>query len=314
MSPASGKAPLRGIGPESVDAAGELAPKVQDQNQAHELIKHVAASHPIELTTIQQLEEDAGRTKALDEDEVLDAAVDLVGDEERKGGLVKVLSARVRGLGRSVDQLWVVVLYETPSGRNARCAVPYEPMTDSIAAYDEGVAKGTIIEGKQTDAEQTHLEAANRRQDATIKRLEAEIAELRDDTPPPADPPPADDPSEVTLPDGVEAGDPGYPVNDDGELLDLPDSVRQELIEAHQAAEDAAAAEAAGPEQTGEEPPEVDLDSVELPTGKADDLAAGMPFFADDVVAALAARDERKTVREAAEAVQKDRAAPPSED
>jgi hypothetical protein len=312
MSPASGKAPLRGVGPEDVDAAGELAPKVQDQNQAHELIRHVARSHPQELVTIQQLEEDAGRTKALDEEEVRTAAVDLVGDEERKGGLVKVLSARVKGFGRPVDQMWVVVLYETPSGRNARCAVPYlpekgSPFRASIKAYDEGVAKGTITEGKATDSDQSHLEAQIRRQDATIKRLEAEAeqraAEESGDTPPAGD----GDTPEVELPEGVEAGDPGYPVDEEtGDLLVLPDSVREELIEAHQAAEDAAAA-AAG-DGAPAETPEVDLDAVELPTGKADDLIAGMAFYSDDVVAALAKRDERSTVVKAAEAALKARA------
>lgn len=298
MSPASGKAPLRGIGPEDVDAGGELAPKVQDQNQAHLLIKHVAASHPIELTTIQQLEEDAGRTKALDEEEVREAAVNLVGDEEKKGGLVEVLSARVRGYGKPVDQLWVVVLYETPSGRNARCAVPYEPMSASIAAYDEGVAKGTIVEGKPTDAEQTHLEAQTRRQDATIKRLEAEVEQLRkgdDDTGGSGD---GDTPPAGETPEELQA-----------RIAELEAEKTEAEARAEKAEEEAKDARAGvGTEDAAAaEPEQVDLDAVELPAGKADELVKAMPFFDENVVAALAQRDERKSVREAAEAVQKQR-------
>lgn len=281
MSPASGKAPLRGIGPESVDTAGELAPKVQDQNQAHELIKHVAASHPVELTTIQQLEEDAGRSKALDEEEVRGAAVDLVGDEEQKGGLVQVLSARVKGYGRPLDQQWVVVLYSTPSGRNARCAVPYEPMTDSQEAYDQGVSEGKITEGKASDASDTsHFEAQIKRQDATIKRLEA-------------------------AQDGGQGGDDA--AEEKAKLQAELDEALAAKEEAEQKAEDARAG--VGEDTPPAPVPDVDLDAVELPDGNADDLIAGMAFYSDDVVAALAKRDERKTVVKAAEAVQKERAA-----
>lgn len=299
MSPASGNAPLRGIGPEDVDAAGELAPKVQEQNQAHELIKHVAASHPTELTTIQQLEEDKGRSKALDEGEVESAATKLVGNEKKKGGLVKVLSARVRGYDRPVEEMYVVVLYETPSGRNARCAVPYEPMSKSQKTYDKGVAEGKIAEGKPTDSDQSHLEAQLRRAESTIKRLEADGGDSEDagDTPP--EPPEETPETEVEVPEGVVPGEtPGWPVDGEtGEPLDLPDQVREELAAA------AAAGEGIGDDETPAPAPAPDLDAVELPQGNADALIAGMDFYSDDVVAALAKRDERKTVREAAETV-----------
>lgn len=294
MSPASGNSPLRGVGPEDVDTGGELAPKVNDANKAHLLIEHVAKSHPRELTTIQQLKEAASRTKALSATEVEAATAQQVGTGKKKGGLVKVLHARVHGADRPVDQMWVVVLYQTPSGRNARCAVPYEGFARSIAAYDQGVADGSIREGEDAlGADKSAVfESQIERQAATIKRLEAQIED-----------------------------DGGKGDGDGGGDGDTPPETAEELqariaeleAQASAATERADAAEAAAKDaRAGVEddtpPVEVDLDAVELPDGNADQLKAGMPFYSDDVVAALVERGKAKATREAAEAEQKRRA------
>lgn len=314
------------VGPESVDAAGELAPNVTKHHQGQELIDAVRAAHPVELVAIQSRDEDRPRTAALVASEVEASAIESFGDGEDPNGIAKVLSARVRGRALPTAEKMVVVLFETASGRTGRCAIPYAPLRKSAIAFDQKVEAGEITDVDETDAKD--LTRAVERQEDTIRRLRAELEASK--TAPPADdgegeetpeePSVPEEPTEVELPEGVEAGDPGYPVDEEtGELLALPDSVRESLITSAQAVADAeaaveaakaeAAAPAAEPEAPAAEEPaaaaEPEPEPVAAPEGAAKDLIKNMGDYSAPQLEALIAGDTRPSVVKAAKAAKK---------
>lgn len=159
------------VGPEDVDAPGELAPKVVKQQAGHELINLVRGNYPLDLVILEQRDEDRPRTAALDADEVLEAIRDAFGDEKDDGGVVKLLSARVRGAAQPVEEKAVCVLWETPSGRTARGAIGYSDLGTSVDRFDSMVARGEVTEVDETDPKD--LQRTVERQENLIKRLQA---------------------------------------------------------------------------------------------------------------------------------------------
>lgn len=372
--PSAGLVPLR-VGPEDVqaDEAGELVSKLGVHNQAKALLAGIAKQMPKELRVAMQRTEYTERSKHLDEDEVLQQTLHTV-DPDASGSVVyRILSARVKSSKSNPFDGAVVVLYETLGSRTAHCAILYNENTfpKSVRAYNEALREGKIeLPGELSD--RADLREALDATRSEAQRLATENAELRGEAPPsadgevpPADVRPADDqpPAPVQPPEGVVPGDPGWPVDEaTGELLDLPQSVRDSLIAAHERDEAAAAqavqadeelarlrAEAdVEPELTIERLPDgvatgdpgypvdengellqmpqatrealiaqaeaqaaedpdvaaapIDLNDVEIPEGNADQIKAGIPFFSTPVVAAIAARDERSTVAAAATA------------
>lgn len=174
MTPSTIENDVVSVGPQDVDAPGDLAPKVVKSQEAHELIKQVRANYPIDLVILEQRDEDRARTAALDADEVLDAAQEAFGDAEQQGGVVKVLSARVRGKAQPIAEKAVCVLWETPSGRTARGAVGYAPLTTSIDDFDRRIAAGELTEVDESDAKD--LKRTVERQEEQITRLNARLA------------------------------------------------------------------------------------------------------------------------------------------
>lgn len=363
--PAAGLSPLR-VAPEDVNAdeAGELVKNLGVHNQAKGLLQAVAKQMPKDLRVAMGREEHRQRSKYLDADEVNQRGLEAVGEKGDRSALVRVLGARVRSAKGNAFDGMVIVLYETPSGRTARCAILYNENTfpKSVAAFDRATREGKIdLPGELTDAASLRkaLESSQR-ENARLAQIAYDRSGEHDDdllheriagglgkAPTDEDPaPPAAE--EVTLPEGVEAGDPGYPVDDEGNLLVLPDSVRQSLIvsaerdaaaaqqvaEAEKAREDAEATAAEqlkvaneAIEQLQEEANETatstegvvwpeSLDEVELPAGNSQQLIAALPHYSTLVVAALAERGEAKGTREAAVAeleTRSDKPAPAAE-
>lgn len=314
MCPAAGITPLR-VAPEDVEMAeaGNLVKDLGVFNQAKGLIKATNAQMPRDLRIAMQRREYVERSKRLDADEVLRRAQEAIVEEGGKPSVIRsVLGARVRASEADPFDGAVVIQYETPEGRVGRVAVLHNPVTfpRSVENYNQAVADGKVkLPGEMADV--TSLREALAEAHAENARLAAGTAGGEDTTDPFT--PPSD---EVKLPEGVDPGDPGYPVGEDGELLVLPDSVRDELIASHEKAqtdeellagasekireaEEQAAATVTA--QEGTTWPE-DLSTVPLPPGNADELKAGMPFFASVVVAALAQHDSRSTVQAAATA------------
>ena len=341
MSPAAGVSPLR-VGPEDVTAAeaGELVKDVGIHNHAKALIQATAKQMPKELRSAIQRFEYTDRSKHLDPDEVLYQAQSTVGSE----AIERILSARIKGSKTNPFESNVIVLYETPDQRTARCAILYNPNTfpKSVEAFDAAMREGKIVlPGELSDRgdlrealDQAHAENARLareirgggRRGGRGTRVPAPKSSppLSTDPQPgiaPEDVPegvvPGETPgwpivndvildlpdevreklaaaelepedTEVELPEGVEAGDPGWPVDEEtGELLVLPDSVREKL---------AAAAE----EVPSVEREPVDLTEFELPEGNADQIIGMVPFLSSNVLGAIVKRDERSTVRKAA--------------
>jgi hypothetical protein len=174
VSPSTIENDVATVGPENVDAPGDLAPKVVKQQEAHELINRVRANYPVELVIIEQRDEDRPRTKALVADEVLAAATDEFGDADTDGGIVRLLSARVRGKAQPVTEKAVCILWETPSGRTARGAFAYAPLSESVQNFDRMVDAGEVVEVDETDAKD--LTRTVERQRDQISRLNARLA------------------------------------------------------------------------------------------------------------------------------------------
>lgn len=174
MSPSTIENDVATVGPENVDAPGDLAPKVVKQQEAHELINRVRANYPVELVIIEQRDEDRPRTKALVADEVLAAAQAEFGDADTEGGIVRLLSARVRGKAQPLAEKAVCILWETPSGRTARGAFAYAPLSESVQNFDRMVDAGEVVEVDETDAKD--LTRTVERQRDQISRLNARLA------------------------------------------------------------------------------------------------------------------------------------------
>jgi hypothetical protein len=174
LTPSSLVTDVATVGPEDVDSPGELAPKVVKSQEAHELIKRVRANYPVDLVVVESREEDRPRTAALDADEVLEAATEEFGDDSEPGGVVKVLSARVRGKDQPLAEKAVCVLWETPSGRTARGAFGYAPLSTSIEDFDSKIASGEITEVDEGDAKD--LKRTVERQEDQIRRLNQQLA------------------------------------------------------------------------------------------------------------------------------------------
>lgn len=348
MSPAAGLSPLR-VGPEDVEAreAGELVSKLGIHNQAKGLIDGMKKQMPRELRTAINRFEYRERSKHLDPEEVRAQAQHTVGDK----AVFRVLSARVKGSKTDPFDSNVIVLYETETGRTARCAVLYNPDTfpNSVKAYDRALREGKVeLPGELAD--RADVREALDRTRAENARLAAENEQLKaagegdpedapqgvapedvpDDVEPGVTPgwPVVNDvildlPDEVReklaaaelgeeeegveLPESVEPGDPGYPVDSEGKLIALPPAVREKLIEeaeANEAAIERAREEARAQGGTVEEPEPVDLSEVELPEGNADTVKAMTPFLYNDVLKALTLpdRESRSSVRAAAAA------------
>lgn len=322
--PAAGLSPLR-VAPEDVNAdeAGELVKDLGVHNQAKGLLQAVARQMPKDLRVAMQREEHKQRSKFLDLDEVNERALEAVGENGDRSAVKRILGARVRAAKGNPFDGMVIIQYETPSGRTARCAVLHNENTfpKSVAAYNQAQREGKIeLPGELSDA--VTLRKALEESRAENARLAAQVngdgepAPPASEDDPPVPPAPED---EVELPEGVEPGDPGYPVDPEtDELLVLPQSVRDELIVAYErereaeeklqaseaatakAQEDAEAAAAAT--VLPPEPEPVNLDEVELPEGNSEQLVAGMPYFSTLVVAALAARGAAQATKKAATA------------
>jgi hypothetical protein len=250
MAPAVGLQPLR-VGPEDVEAseAGELVKGVGVHHHAKGLIHAVSKQIPRELRTAMQRFEYRERSKHLDEDEVLYQARATV-DPEGKGVIERVLSARVKGSKTNPYDGAVVVLYEAPAGRTARCAVLYNPDTfpRSVAAFDQALREGKIeLPGELGD--RADLRAALESAREEVSRLARENAELKDgDGEAGVDAALAsaaaeDQPQGVApedIPEDVTPGEtPGWPIVN-GIVLDLPEEVREKLAEAELAPPSAA--------------------------------------------------------------------------
>jgi hypothetical protein len=265
-----------------VDAAGELAPKVVKQQEAHELIKHVRANYPVDLVTLEQRDEDRPRTAALDADEVLEAAAEAFGDSGQDGGVTKIFSARVRGKSQPISEKAVCVLWLTPSGRTARGAIGYSDLEESVEAFDRMVAAGEITEVDETDSKD--LKRTVERQEDLIKRLNAKLDDKG------ADPAADEGVAPEDIPEGVVPGEtPGWPIVN-GIVVDLPDEVREQLANV----------------ALGDDAEEGDPEPVEAPTGKAPELIASVGDFSPEQLKALIAAEQddetpRQTVIAAAE-------------
>lgn len=310
------------VGPMDVDRAGELAPKVNSANKGHELIQHVRDSHPIELIKLQQRPEDLGRSKGLDHAEVLDAVSEAFGGEDEKGGVVRLLSARVRGKDRPLDDIAVVVLWETPSERTARGAIAYEPLENSIRAYERGIADGSIIEHLEEDGgeDTALLKRTANRQAEQIERLSKQLEEAKEGG---GDKPPADEGDDAP-PAGIspevqaaldelreqnaqlqeqlaeaQAAEPTVPANEDA--ADGTGDGSQTGAEA-----EAEAAAAASEPETPAEPPAPE--PVEAPEGNAKDLIAHMGDYTDEQIEAIIANETRSSVVTKANSVKRSRA------
>jgi hypothetical protein len=353
--PAAGLSPLR-VAPEDVgaDEAGELVKDLGVHNQAKGLLQAVARQMPKDLRVAMQREEHRQRSKFLDPDEVRERALEAVGEVGDRGAVQNILGARVRAAKGNAFDGMVIIQYETPSGRTARCAVLHNANTfpKSVAAYDQAQREGKIeLPGELSDAGSLRkaLEDARAENARLAREVHAGASgehddDLRHDRIPGEDPeaPPVPEENLVELPEGVAPGDPGYPVDEEtGELLVMPQSVRDSLIVAHerdvaaaqqvQEAEEArAAAEAKAKEaeqyaeelaaapqpaeaETGAVWPE-SLDEVELPEGNADTLKAGLPYYSTVVVAALAERARADSVKAAAAAELETRPDKPAEE
>jgi hypothetical protein len=328
MCPAAGLDPLR-VAPEDPTAAeaGELVKKIGVGNQAKKLIAAVARQMPKELRIACQRTEHPERSEYLDPEEVLAQTEYTVGAEN----VIEILSARVKGNATRPADSKVIVLFLTPEGRPARCAIDYRLFKNSLEAFDNALKNGEVDLGSDKESA-----AGLRRQN---ERLRAELRAKVTGQPPaqgfpagtqgeeaPNAAPNDNGTSTVELPEGVEAGDPGYPVDEEsGDLLVLPDSVREDLIASAQTEQEAEGAqqeidrltaelEAAqvAPVGSEEEKPdaEVDLSTVELPEGNAETINAGLSFYDGDVVAALAEHGKTKSTREAATAELAKRNAP----
>lgn len=227
--PAAGLSPLR-VGPEDVTAAeaGELVKNVGVHNHAKGLIQAVARQMPRELRSAIQRFEYRERSKHLDEGEVLAQAQATVGE----GVIERVLSARVKGSKVNPFDSHVIVLYETETGRTARCAIQYNPhsFSKSVKAYDRALREGKVeLPGELAD--RADVREALDRVRADNVRLAAENEQLQAQA---EETPGEDGPKGISaedLPEGVSAGDPGWPVVN-GVILDLPDEMREKLAAA----------------------------------------------------------------------------------
>lgn len=347
MCPESGLEPLR-VGPEDVGLAeaGDLVRKVGVHNQAKGLIQAMAKQMPRELRTAMQRHEHRERSEYLDLDEVQRQAEGTVGAENIK----RVTSARVKGNKLNPLDSNVVIQYETPQERIGRCMVQYNDHTfpDSVAAFDDALRTGTIKLTREEPGSKEQKDQIDRLK-SEIRRLSAQgsaapnidevLAKANGEEAPPVPPTASDDAPPVyppvVLPEGVTAGDPGWPVDDQGDPVWLPDATREQLIAEHesaQAAIDATTTQAqatqaeidekaaqvakleAELEQAKNAPApagdasDVDLQTIELPEGNADELIAGLPFYSDDVVAALELRAKAVKTKEAAAAELRTRA------
>lgn len=169
---------LQDVGPQEVDAAGELVKKVGVHNQAERLISQVAANFPPELVAAGSRRLLGGRSQTLDLPEVTDAAGDAFPD------FVELCSAKVRGSEERPEKIAVNVVFRTESGRSARGILPYATMKKSQRAYEEAVKAGTIvIREDDPDALRKALEQAQRRNAAL------ESGEAAPGAPAPEEPP-----------------------------------------------------------------------------------------------------------------------------
>lgn len=287
---------LGSVGPMDVDKAGELAPKVNTQNKGKELVMHVRDSHPVELIKLQQRPEDLGRTKGLDPDEVLEAVTEAFGDEDEKGGVVRLLSARVRGKDRPVDDMAVLVLWETASQRTARGAIPYGPLDSSQSRYESGLRDGTIIEGldEAGNEDAAILKRTAKRQAEQIERLTSKLEEAKGGAP-------AEGNKDL---EGVLAAV--------EELKSENEQLRGQLESlaagTHPEAEDAADGTGDGSQTAAEVEAGAEEEKVEAPEGTSRDLIAKMDDYSDAQLEAIVANDGRKSVVKAAKAKQNSRA------
>lgn len=324
------------VGPQDVDAPGEMAPKVNKSQKGHEMVKRVRSNYPPELVILEQRDEDRPRTAALDADEVLAAAQREFGDESEDGGITKVLSARVRGLHQPLAEKAVCILWETPSGRTARGAIGYSPLSTSLHEFDRKVSAGEITEVDETDAKD--LTRTVERQQDQIKRLNAKIASGEGGDPTEGSGLTPEDVKALiadaidekaaealqeaeqeneTLREQLEAAQNELEqAKADAESSDddsdgQPASPETEDLSEQDAADAASTTEAEAQAGDGGNTPAEDA-PADAPQGKQADLLANMEKYSDAELAALvesekAAKRPRPKVIEGAEAVQKQR-------
>lgn len=307
MSPSTLETDVATVGPEAVDDPGDLAPKVVKEQQAHELIASVRANYPLDLVILEQREEESGRSKALEGDEVLEAAREAFGDEEAPGGVVKLLSARVRGKAQPLEEKAVCVLWETPSGRTARGAIGYSNLDVSMENFDRLIASGEITEVDDSDAKD--LKRTVERQQEQIRRLNAQVASGEHGDPAAAAGLTREDVEQMVKEAVGSSAQEAIAARDD-EIERLKAELAEKDASGDGSGDDAGngAAEAdagGGSDAGGDASPK----PVTAPEGKAKELIAAMGDYSPDQLAAIVADDNRPSVVKAAEAEQKRRAA-----
>jgi hypothetical protein len=285
------------VGPERVDEAGELVAKSGLKHQAQDLIEAVGLSNPPELVAAMTRAEDTGRTKFLHDGEIERATRAIVGDD-----CERILKGRVRGPKGKPERAKVVVLFELPSGRTARCAFPYANCTRSQALYEGALSRGEVDLAEKKPGEDDH--AALKRQN---DRLAAEVERLSKG-------------ASASIDDALAEQE-----DDPEELKARIAELEAELAQAPAGTEDAKGGEphdssTAPSESTGgssPEPPGVaEADGggnpdgggnaeVEVPSG-AKEIIAAVETFSDEQIADLC-KDGRSTVAKAAKAERKRR-------
>lgn len=122
------------LGPQNVDAAGELTKKLGVHNKADRLLKRHRELYPLALTQALARPIDGPRTATLDIDEVHSALSGLKGRSAFFDPDTDTLeSATVRG-DRESNRV-VSVVFITKSGRSARGVIPYASLTGSVRAF-----------------------------------------------------------------------------------------------------------------------------------------------------------------------------------
>jgi hypothetical protein len=167
------------VGPEDVNAAGELVRRVGVHNQAKELIRSVAANFPPELVAAGSRRILGARSRTLDIGEVEAAAEKAFGED-----YVRLEGAKVRGTEERPDKIIVNCVFRTESGRSARGILPYSEMTASQAAYEDAVKNGTVVfREDDPEANRRALEEAQSRIVELTKEVEKAKEEGGGDTP-----------------------------------------------------------------------------------------------------------------------------------
>lgn len=176
------------LGPQDIDAAGDLTKRLGVHNKADRLLKRHAALYPQELTIALARPIDPERTDALDYDEVTSALSSLRGRKAFFDGDEDELEhAVVRG-DRPSNRV-VAVVYRTKSGRSARGVIPYEGLEASQRAYEAAKAEkeGRVLsspvttDGTDLTGAAAELEARNAELEQAAREAEERARQAQQD-------------------------------------------------------------------------------------------------------------------------------------